>query len=495
MKKNKGILNLIISFASISIASFIGLKFHQFKFPETNIVIMYILAVIVIARYTDGYLYSLISAIISTCLFNYFFTEPYFTLSVNDSSYIITFIVMTFVSLITSAITAKSLKNAMEARKKEEEAKALYKLTNNLSDAKSIEEIARFSVNIIASILACNVAFLCYDDNGNPEKTFIQQKNGKQIRRKMDNIEEFKYKMERITAYELDEEFQNWPIYGSENILGVVRIPLNNAINMKEEDNKFLRSMVETIALAIDRLISIKKRIQSESEFQQERFRSNLLRAISHDLRTPLSGIMGSAEMIVNMADESSQVHFLAKEICEDSQWLHSLMENILSLTRLQDGNIELKKQLEAVEELVGVAVMNIGKKYPNREVELNLPEDVLFVPMEAKLIGQVLINLLDNAMKHTSVEDEVKITVEENIKAKEVVFIIEDTGEGIDEKDFYSIFQMFYTTNSSESGYKKGIGLGLAICDSIIKAHGGRIYALKKEKGASFIFTLPMEV
>jgi two-component system sensor histidine kinase KdpD len=255
--------------------------------------------------------------------------------------------------------------------------------------------------------------------------------------------------------------------------------------------------MIESTALAMDRFRSAQERIRSCEEVEQERYRSNLLRAISHDLRTPLSGIMGTSEMLMDMTAPEDERHNLAAGIYRDADWLHSLVENILSLTRLQDGKLTLSKRPEPVEEIVGAVVRAIEKREAGREITVCIPDNVLMVPMDAKLIEQVLINLLDNARKHTPLNREVRITVGTDPQHENAVFTVSDMGSGISPADLPHVFQMFYTTHEKSTDAQRGIGLGLAICESIVKAHGGTIGVRNQceRTGAIFTFTLPLEV
>ena len=252
--------------------------------------------------------------------------------------------------------------------------------------------------------------------------------------------------------------------------------------------------MLESTALAMDRLRVMKERIRTREEANQERYRGNLLRAISHDLRTPLAGIMGTSEVIMDMTEKDDARFSLVEGIYKDADWLHSLVENILSLTRLQDGRLTLNKQPEAVEEVIGAAVLTIGKRAPEREIAVQIPDDLLMVPMDARLIGQVLVNLLANAVKHTQPGEEICVTVfKDNDFA---VFTVADRGTGISERDLPHVFQMFYTTQGKGPDAKRGSGLGLAICESIVTAHGGGIHVQNRTdgKGAEFTFTLPLK-
>ena len=490
--------HILLTFAFVGTATAIGGLFRFWQFPETNIVVVYILSVILTARYTEGYVYGIASAVISTGAFNAFFTEPYFTLSVDDPTYLITFAIMAITSMITSALTSKAKKMTAEALRNEKEASALYHFINRLTDAETVDGIAGTAVQVISDTMNCKAACLCFDEQGQPERTYIQQKNStEQIRRSVEDREDLRHRIENLgTDFDEGSEFCDWPIYGSECIFGILRIPKKKAASLNTHQIKLLHSMIEGTALAMDRMRSSQERIRSNEEAAQERYRGNLLRAISHDLRTPLAGIMGTSEIIMGMTDKDDARYSLAGEIYKDADWLHSLVENILSLTRLEDGRLSLRKQPEAVEEVVGAAVMAISKHSRGREIAVHIPDDMLLVPMDAKLIGQVLMNLLDNAVKHTKPDEEISVTVSEDIENGMALFTVSDWGTGISPEDLPYVFQMFYTTKGMGPDAKRGIGLGLAICESIVTAHGGTISAYNREsgKGAVFTFALPLK-
>ena len=480
----------------ISGATAVGYLFRNMGFPETNVVIVYILFVLLTARLTQGYIYGILASVTATSAFNYFFTVPHFTFSVDDPNYIITFIIMTITSIITSALTSRVKQNAIEAKEREIETRALYRLTNHLTDASNMHEIASISIRIISDIISCKAACLCIDENGIPEQSFIQQvSNNKQIYISVENVVQIKHRIEDLCmGYDIGVEFYDWPIYGQESILGVMRIPKENAEILKESQASLLRTMIESIALAMDRFRQAEQRMKSKEEMVQERYRGNLLRAISHDLRTPLSGIMGTSEMLMDMTQNDDPRYELAKDIYKDADWLRSLVENILNLTRLQEGRLVLNKQMEAVEEIIGGAINHIYRRSPEYEISVNVPEELLLIPMDAKLIEQVIINLLDNAIKHTLPQNEILILVEDEKELNQVEFSIIDSGEGFVTDDLPNIFQMFYTSNTRRADVKHGIGLGLTICEAIVKAHGGKIEACNRTDtpGAIIKFILP---
>jgi two-component system sensor histidine kinase KdpD len=480
------------------VASGIGYLFRYINFPDTNVVVVYLLAVLMTAWLARSFVFGFIASLLATFSFNYFFAEPIFTFSVNDPNYIVTFVIMTVTALITSTLTSHVQRSATEAKEKESETKAIYNLTNHLTDAKGMHDIAGIAASTISECFSCNAACLCFNEANMPENAFVQQMlGGELVRREVADVDEMKHRIESLrTGFGIGAEFTDWPIYGRESILGVIRIPNDMEKGMNEAQKRLLRSMIESVALAMDRLRSAEQRIKSRDEIEKERYRANLLRAISHDIRTPLSGMIGTTEMLVGITGTDDPRYELLKGIQESADWLHSLVENILNLTRLQDGELSVNKQREAVEEVIGGAVSHMAARAPEHEISVNVPDELLLVPMDAKLIEQAIINLLDNAVKHTAPGQEISIIVELCENEDMVKFAVRDRGTGIREKDLPNVFLMFYTSHSNHADAKKGMGLGLAICETIVKAHGGSIEAHNRKDGAGaeFIFKLPME-
>ncbi|WP_312649067.1 sensor histidine kinase [Aminipila sp.] len=478
-KNIKGIFmyRMLIIFVMILGASTIGALFKYMGFSETNIVLVYLLAIVLITWAATGFITGIIASIIATFTFNYLFTEPNFSFSVNNPSYMITFVIMIITAFITSTLTSKMKNNALEAREKEAEATALYSLNTRLTCASDINDMAQISASAVSLCFDCEAQCLCFYKSNKYEK----------VREKIENLE---------TLYDQGEKFWDWPIYGNESSLGVIRIPADKAKAMKEDQMSLLKVMIESIALAMDRWQASQKQMEADAEIVQERYRTNLLRSISHDLRTPLSGIIGTSEMLLDMIDQTDDKYEMIKGIYNEADWLHGLMENILSLTKLDDGRLTIEKESEAVEEIVGGAVAHISKRFPEYEIKVKVPEELLLVPMDAKLIEQVLMNLLDNAVKHTPKGKEIGVSVTENKKENKAIFTVRDQGNGISSDEVPLVFKPFYTSRGKLADAHRGTGLGLPICEAIVKAHGGQIEArnCQQGNGAEFIFTLPME-
>ncbi|MGN0295573.1 MAG: DUF4118 domain-containing protein [Lachnospiraceae bacterium] len=494
MNKRKEILRNMFRLAGIVAgATLLGRIFTALGFPETNIVVMYLLAVLLVARFTQGYQYGILSAVVSLLCYNYFFTAPYHTLAVYDPGYLITFAIMLVTSFVTSALTTKEKLLTKEASEKGDESQILYMLSSRLSDASDMESVLRITVDSISRLLQVNTGCIYLGTLG--DAIYIQQTGEEQIHRSLPDAEELRRRFSNLrTEYLEDEEAFCYPVDGREHLLAVVRIDRSVTKEELAQKQKLLHSIIENISMAMERIEVTIERVRDRENMERERERANLLRAISHDLRTPLSGIMGTSEMLMDMTDREDQRQKLLLDIYQDADWLKSLVENILSLTRLQDGKIVVHKEMEAIEEIIGCAVAHVERSFPDREICVDTPEDFRLVPMDAKLIEQVITNLLDNAVKHTKPQE--TITISARYTDRDISIAVRDEGEGIAREDIPNLFQIFYTSKKRSADVKRGIGLGLTICETVVKAHGGTITGRNRadRKGAEFIFTLPLE-
>ena len=231
-------------------------------------------------------------------------------------------------------------------------------------------------------------------------------------------------------------------------------------------------------------------------EAQKEKMRANLLRAVSHDLRTPLTGIIGNSSSYLDMEDSLSaeDKRVLIEHIQDDANWLLGMVENLLSVTRIDNETAKVNKSYEAVDEVVASSITRFRKRFPGVEVKVKVPDDVVMVMMDAMLIEQVIINILQNAQIHAHSKKPLELTVEE--KEEDVLFHVKDYGDGIDENRLDTIFDgESYTSKESNNDSYKGMGIGLSICKTIVFAHGGTISAKNHEEGAEFCFSLPKEM
>ena len=252
--------------------------------------------------------------------------------------------------------------------------------------------------------------------------------------------------------------------------------------------------VVAVITCGLTTTIKRQEAIKAESE--KEKMRANLLRAISHDLRTPLTTIFGSSSALSEHYDEFSeeQNRQMIQGIKEDSLWLSRMVENLLTVTRIDGQKVKIVKTETVLDELIDSILIKFAKRYPDQTVEVDIPDDFIVIPMDAILIEQVVINLLENAVEHA--EGMTKLLLRVIVKGNKVIFQINDNGCGIEKEKLKNIFtSQFYKENIPADGSKSNAGIGLSVCATIIKAHGGDIQAVSlKEGGCEFRFILDME-
>lgn len=470
-------LSYIISELTVDVAAQTG--------ANTIVVLLYILAIILTSLFTDGYFYGIIISVISVFAINFFFTYPFWAFNFTISGYPITFIFLLIVSVITSTLTARVKKQVKLALVREKQTNTLYLITKKLLSSKGTETILSDTKEYLEAIFGCEAVIYDREPPSEAENS-AQTDDSRAASRCYTSGEE---------SGRGTECFGNalgiyLPIQTEHEILGVAGLYSPAGINLTEEQFIIFRMIISQAAMALERqkLADEQRQIMIESE--TEKMRSNLLRAISHDLRTPLTGISGSSSAIIENFDRFDKATLLklASDINEDSQWLIRMVENLLSVTKISDETAKVKKTPEAVEEIAAEAIGRIRARYPNSSIHIKVPDELLIVPMDATLIEQVILNLVENSIIHSGSREPVEINIrKENERA---VFEISDKGKGIPAE---LLPQLFHNTiHAGDSS--RGMGIGLSICRSIVNAHGGEISAHNiPSGGAMFTFTLPV--
>ena len=250
--------------------------------------------------------------------------------------------------------------------------------------------------------------------------------------------------------------------------------------------------MVSVITCALTSQAKQKEALRLENE--KVKMRANLLRSVSHDIRTPLTGIVGATSVMLEnpqLTEEERRV--LLTDVREDAQWLIQVVENLLSITRVGSDSAQITKQLEMPEEIMAVAVSKFRKRYGQVALKVSVPDEVFLVPMDAILIEQVLVNLLENAVIHGRTTTEISVTVEK--MSDFARFMVSDNGVGIPEDMLGTLFNgSMKHSETTQGDMKRNMGIGLSVCMTIVKAHGGSMTAYNKDKGAEFVFELPLE-
>lgn len=250
--------------------------------------------------------------------------------------------------------------------------------------------------------------------------------------------------------------------------------------------------MVSVITCALTSQAKQKEELRVENE--KVKMRANLLRSVSHDIRTPLTSIVGATSvMLDNPQLTETERRELLTDVHDDAQWLIQVVENLLSITRVGSDKAEIKKQMEAPEEILAAVATKFRKRYPDVKVAVRVPDEFLMVPMDAILIEQVLSNLLENAVIHGQTTTEIKMKVEK--VGRHVLFSVSDNGVGIPANMMASLFDgTMKHSETSKGDVKRNMGIGLSVCMAIVHAHNGTMNAGNQEQGAVFTFTLPLE-
>ena len=466
-----------------------------------NIFGVYMLAVAIISVTTGSYIWGVLASIGGVIGVNFFFTFPYFALNFSIAGYPVTFTIMLLMSVLASFLTAKVKAAAILSAEGKKRAETLTDMSQAILTAGDYDTIAEMAAEYFHKTNQCSVVVYL----GSPMKPEIEKfKTASDAEENIfqsvleQQVALSAYQTGKRTGADADHSIHNckgtyFPIGTQDIKYGVVGFLFDDTKFILEDTYSFIDVMISQTIMALQKQQMMEQAQKILLETEKEKMRSNLLRAVSHDLRTPLTGIIGSASTLLengSMITEDTSKRMLT-DIQQDAEWLIHMVENLLSVTRITGGTTTLKKQDEIVEEVVSEAVMRIRKRFPNSRIDVTVPNELLIVPMDATLIEQVLINLMENSIRHSG--SSLPISLKVSQKRSGAVFSIADRGKGIDPSRIPDIFDG--KTNKGSSDSSRGLGIGLSICKSIILAHDGKIYAENNAAGgASFTFVLPMK-
>ena len=473
-----------------AVCTFIGLLFQKLNFTDTNIVTIYILGVLVTSIVTDGYLCSVAGSFLSVVLFCFFLTEPRMSFQTYAVGYPVTFLIMLISSVLTGALAAKLKTHAKLSAQLAFRTQVLFDTDRLMQKAKGETEILDVTCTQLIRLLNRNItAYVVENGTLSGGKLFSGEK---------ENTEDFLTSEEQQTARWAYENRQRagastqhfsqakclyLAIRSGNNVYGVIGIPLQKE-TLDSFEYSILLSVINECALAME---------NAQNAMEKEKLRADLLRAISHDLRTPLCSISGNADMLISNSDrlDKATKHQIYTDIYDDSEWLIGVVENLLSITRLNDGRLKFKFTDQLLDEVIAESLRHISRKHDDYKIVADC-EELVLVRMDVRLIIQVLVNLIDNAIKYTPPGSVICIRgIKTDGKAQ---ISVEDNGPGIPEEMKPHIFEMFYTGKTTVADSHRSLGLGLALCHSIIEAHNGTLILTDHAPhGCNFIFTLPL--
>ena len=455
-RKTSGLLrDWAVSLGILCLATLMGYAFSKVGFTEANIIAIYLLAVLLTSMATSSRSSYILSALGSVVVFNFFFTSPRFSMRVYEDGAIMTFLIMIVAALIVGSLTDRLKSQVKQSTRAAYRTNLLFETNQMLQKAATEEAIFQAAQTQLHKLSDRELTV-------HPGITTGGKQNS--------------------TIYLIKTAAK---VYGS--------VVMEGSESLEAFENSVLLSILGECALALENMRNAREKEEAKLLAENEKLRSNLLRSISHDLRTPLTAISGNAGILLSDSESLSPEtrNQMYSDIYDDAAWLYNLVENLLAVTRIEEGHMKLNTQPQLVEEMVSEALLHISRKRTEHHIAVRHQDELLLAKCDARLIVQVIINLVDNAIKYTPVGSHIEITTKG--EGGSAVVTVADNGPGISDGEKERIFQMFYTGSNPIADSRRSLGLGLGLCKSIITAHGGVIsVADNQPKGTVFTFTVP---
>jgi two-component system sensor histidine kinase KdpD len=457
-----------------------------------NIVMLFLLTVLLIAV-SLGLGPALLAAFLSVGLFDFFFVPPRFTFVVNDGQYLVTFAVMLSVAIITGQLTAGLRRQADESDTEALRTRALYEMARDLSGALTVEQVVEITRKFLRKVLNADATILLPDGTGSLHPCAGQDAAHLQIEPRF-----------AIIAFERGSPVECLPLANSGyavlylplkapmRVRGVIAVaPTDGQTKLLLAQRERLETMASLAAIAIERLHYVDVAQHTQVQVVSERLRSSILSALSHDLRTPLTALVGLADSLTVSKPPLGEIALeTAEAIREQAERLAGLVGNLLDMARLHAGEVTLQKEWQPIEEVIGSSIKLLGRALAEHPVKVSLAKDFPLVEFDAVLIERVFCNLLENAAKYSPPGSGIEIAVQARNDKVEVS--VSDSGQGFVAGKAPAVFEMFVRGEPESS--RPGVGLGLAISRAIVEAHAGTISAANRPQGGACItFALPL--
>lgn len=501
-KKNHilfSVTDTLKSTAILILSSLVGMIFQKFGFDEANIITVFVLGVLVTAVITKHQIYSLISSIVSVLVFNFLFTEPQFTLQAYDQGYPVTFIIMFLAAFLTGSLAIRIKNQAKQTAQSAYRTKVLFDTNQLLQQAKDKNEIVSATSNQLIKLLGKDIVFYLADGEvlDTPHIFSVTEENLEScISENEKAVAGWVLKNNKragaTTGTLSNAKCLYLAVRSNSIVYGVVGIVMGE-IPLDPFENSILLSILGECAMALENEKNAREKQEAAILAKNEQLRANLLRAISHDLRTPLTSISGNASNLLSNGDsfDNDTKKQLYMDIYDDSMWLINLVENLLAVTRIEEGRLNLRIMEDLMDDVITEALHHINRKSEEHHISVESKEEFLLAKMDAKLIVQVIINIVDNAIKYIPKNSHIVIRTEK--QGKQAIVSISDDGNGIADEIKPRIFDMFYSGANQIADSRRSLGLGLSLCKSIINAHGGELTVSDNlPHGTVFTFTLP---
>lgn len=490
----------LFGLAIVSVCTVLGLVVLK-RFDLANIAMVY-LAGVVIAAVWLGRGPAVLAAVLGVAAFDFFFVAPQLTFAISDVQYLLTFAVMLAVGLLIANLTTRLRSLADSARERERRTSLLYAMSRELAAARDRREVAAVAVRHVRDTFDGDAAILISrpPDQSTAMEVLATAGSPDWLNDREQGVARWAFdhgKTAGIGTQTLSASAGHYrPLVASQGKVGVLTIrPRDPAGLSAMPQLLLLDTFVNQISLALERVSLIEGHQTARLEAESERLRSALLSSVSHDLRTPLATIAGAATALqAGTSLTASTREELTNSIVQESEHLNDLIANLVYATRLEAGGVELNREWTSVEEIVGAGLFRHRDALRSRPFQIRISADLPFLRVDNAMLPQVVHNLVDNALRYTPPNTAIDLSAWAT--GSHVIMKIGDQGPGLSDGDRSKVFQRFYRGRASSSnGAGGGIGLGLTICEGIIKAHGGRIWAeANMPRGAAFLFSVPIE-
>ena len=458
-----------------------------------NIVMLFLLTVLLVAV-ALGLEAALLAAFLSVGLFDFFFVEPRFSFQVHDGQYLVTFVVMLAVAIITGQLAAGLRRHADDSDREALRSRALYEMARDLSGALMVEQVAQITRQFLRNVAGAEATMLLPDSAGSLQRCAAEPQEAMLPIEPRLAIMCFEGGSPVDCPQLADSGYAvlYLPLKAPMRVRGVIAVaPADSRAQPLLEQRERLETMASLAAIALERIHYVEVAQRTQVQVVSERLRSSILSALSHDLRTPLTALVGLADSLtVSRPPLADVARETAEAIREQAERLAGLVGNLLDMARLHVGEITLRKEWQPIEEVIGASIKLLGRALAEHPVKVSLAGDFPLLEFDAVLIERVLCNLLENAAKYSPPGSPIEIAVRLREHRAEVA--VSDGGKGFAEDASGALFEMFVRGEHESS--TPGVGLGLAICRAIVEAHGGTIAAANRATGGACVsFTLPL--
>jgi two-component system sensor histidine kinase KdpD len=488
----------LAAFALVAVAAAVAGLLELAGLSEANKAVVFLPAVVLAAMWW-GLGPGILSAILSVLAFDFLFVPPYYTFAVQDIQYLFTLVILAAVALLVGTLAARLRRQIQTSRSRENRLEVLYRLSRALSDVAGAHQLAIAAQREVASVFGGAVhIYLPHGSILEPVVSSETERDDPAAPGQELAVATWAYEHSQVAGMGTDT-LPNaraifLPLVTPQATVGVLAVELRSPNALSPENRQLLETLATQIGMAIERDQLAEQHRSALVDAETERMRSSLLSSVSHDLRTPLAVIAGTSSALLNMGEAADKPtrDGLLTEIYDESNRLTRLVENLLSMTRLDSGVVTMEREWFPVEDVVGSALRRLRSETVGRVINKHVPSDLPVVWIDGVLIEQVLFNLLDNALKYSP--EDTPIDISARVAGGTLVLEVADRGPGLAEDEADRVFEKLYRGAAAKHG-GRGAGLGLAIARAVVDAHEGRLWASNRpEGGAVFSFSLPLE-